>query len=296
MIRLGVIGLSEGNGHPYSWSAIFNGYDKSAMEDCGFPVIPRYLENQRFPQDAIPGAKVTHVWTQETKLSEKVATAALIPNVADKYIDLVGHVDAILLARDDAETHFEIAKPFLEAGLPIYIDKPMALTTKDANRMFDHQEYDGQIFSCSALRYAKEFKLSPFDSAKVGKVIRIKASSPKDWNKYSIHAIDPVLRMLGDRGEFSKASVTKSGDTTMLNTKHESGIEIQIATLGAQPVPIQIILYGTDGSITLQFKNTYDAFKAALQDFVDGIKTNTIRTHEDQILRAVSLIEAGYRA
>jgi hypothetical protein len=26
-IKLGIIGASKGNGHPYSWSAIFNGYD-----------------------------------------------------------------------------------------------------------------------------------------------------------------------------------------------------------------------------------------------------------------------------
>jgi len=25
MLKLGVIGMSEGNGHPYSWSAIING-------------------------------------------------------------------------------------------------------------------------------------------------------------------------------------------------------------------------------------------------------------------------------
>ena len=45
-LRLGVVGLSEGNGHPYSWSAIFNGCDMSFMKDCGFPVIPGYLAKQ----------------------------------------------------------------------------------------------------------------------------------------------------------------------------------------------------------------------------------------------------------
>ena len=39
-LRLGVLGLSEGNGHPYSWSAIFNGYDPQAMASCPFPDIP----------------------------------------------------------------------------------------------------------------------------------------------------------------------------------------------------------------------------------------------------------------
>ena len=33
-LRLGVVGLSEGNGHPYSWSAIFNGCDMAYMKDC----------------------------------------------------------------------------------------------------------------------------------------------------------------------------------------------------------------------------------------------------------------------
>ena len=42
-LRIGILGMTEGNGHPYSWSAMFNGYDPEEMETCGFPVIPRYL-------------------------------------------------------------------------------------------------------------------------------------------------------------------------------------------------------------------------------------------------------------
>ena len=35
-IRLGMIGMNDGNGHPYSWSAIFNGYDPIEMENALF--------------------------------------------------------------------------------------------------------------------------------------------------------------------------------------------------------------------------------------------------------------------
>ena len=31
-IKIGILGYTEGNGHPYSWSAMFNGYDKEIME------------------------------------------------------------------------------------------------------------------------------------------------------------------------------------------------------------------------------------------------------------------------
>ena len=30
-IRLGILGMTEGNAHPFSWSAIINGYDKEEM-------------------------------------------------------------------------------------------------------------------------------------------------------------------------------------------------------------------------------------------------------------------------
>ena len=95
-LRLGVVGLSEGNGHPYSWSAIFNGYDMAYMKDYGFPVIPKYLSRQSFPDDCIPNAHVTHVWTQGRAISEHVANASLIPNVEDCMEDMIGSVDAVL--------------------------------------------------------------------------------------------------------------------------------------------------------------------------------------------------------
>lgn len=26
-LKIGILGMTEGNGHPYSWSAMFNGFD-----------------------------------------------------------------------------------------------------------------------------------------------------------------------------------------------------------------------------------------------------------------------------
>ena len=58
-LRIGILGMTEGNGHPYSWSAMFNEYEKEPMEDCGFPVIPRYLEKQAPKTFGIEGAHIT---------------------------------------------------------------------------------------------------------------------------------------------------------------------------------------------------------------------------------------------
>lgn len=151
-LKLGLIGISPGNGHPYSWSAIINGYDAEAMEDCGFPAIPRYLEEQVWPEAQIAGAQVTHIWTQDAVKSRAIARASCISEVVNEPDDLIGLVDAILLARDDAAQHLTYAAPFLEAGVPIYIDKPIATNRVGLKALRSREQYPGQIFTCSALR------------------------------------------------------------------------------------------------------------------------------------------------
>jgi len=40
VVRLAFLGMNEGNGHAFSWSAIVNGgYDQEKMKECGYPII-----------------------------------------------------------------------------------------------------------------------------------------------------------------------------------------------------------------------------------------------------------------
>jgi len=292
-IRLGVIGLSPGNGHPYSWSAIFNGYDPVAMEECGFPVIPRYLEKQQFPGDAIAEASVTHVWAQDKKIASHIARAALIETVAEHYTDMIGRVDGVLLARDDAETHYEFAAPFLEAGIPIYVDKPLALTVTEAKQLLDRQRFPGQLFSCSALRYAKEFQLSATELAQIGRLRHIHATVPKDWDKYAVHVIEPLLLLAKERGVVERIQAWREGDSTTMAVTYSTGFQALISTLGSSQAPLALRVIGELGWKDMIFKDSYFAFKATLFEFVQGIIHRDERIHPDFMLEVVNLIEAG---
>ena len=295
-IKLGVIGLSDGNGHPYSWSAIFNGYDPREMGECGFPAIPRYLARQKWPEDAIAGALVTHVWTQDRKLSEHVARAARIPNVVDSFTDMMGKVDGLLLARDDADTHLKFASPYLEYGTPVYIDKPMALTVSDAERLFAMERYPGQIFTCSALRYAKEFKLSAELRAAIGSIRHIHALAPKDWNRYAIHVVEPMLVLAGEVGALRRSDVWHQDDVTVANLVWERGFRATVSTMGALPAPLALRIFGQNGWRELVFADSFHAFKAALSEFVQSVRDRDIRIPRQFVLDIVRIIEAGRQA
>ena len=212
-IRLGVLGMSPGNGHPYSWSAICNGYDKKFMDECPFPVIPAYLYKENYPQNFISDAVVTHIWTQDRKISEHVARASKIENIVDNYEDMIGKVDAVLLARDDAENHLEMSRPFLESGTMIYIDKPLAFDLKTAQEIFSLEQFEGQIFSCSALRYARELNETLDKISEVGNISYVEAHIIKLWNTYSAHIIDPVLRIIGDDNEIKDIKKFKNSNS-----------------------------------------------------------------------------------
>src|ERR687897_1959937 len=74
----------------------------------------------------LPGVSLTAVVDINRGRAEEVATAHGTRALFDAH-DLVGHVDAVTVAVPTA-VHAEIAIPFLEAGVPVVVEKPMART------------------------------------------------------------------------------------------------------------------------------------------------------------------------
>ena len=298
-LKLGIIGISEGNGHPYSWAAIFNGYNPGYMKNCQFPVITKYLEKQKFPQDSIKNAKVSHIWTQNKTLSKQIAKASNIKNIVNHYKDLIGQVDAILLARDDYQNHYKMSKPFIEAGLPIYIDKPLEINIKTAKKIFSLEQYKNQIFTCSALSYAKELQLTETNKKKLGKIKYIDACISKDWEKYGIHIVEPVLNIIEKNKIISKKTKIKQinsqsfGNKKLVNVNWNNDLTTSFLTLGTLKAPIKIRLFGTREHIELIFQDTFNAFKNALQTFINIINNKEKAPSKKFILKTIKIIEQG---
>ncbi|PIY79912.1 MAG: hypothetical protein COY81_00270 [Candidatus Pacebacteria bacterium CG_4_10_14_0_8_um_filter_43_12] len=292
-LTLGMIGLSPGNGHPYSWSAIFNGYDQSYMANCPFPIISQYLSKQSFPEDQIKQASVTHIWTQNKTTSNQIAKATFIPTIVDSYQDMIGQVDGILLARDDAENHLMFAKPFLEAGLPIYIDKPLAYDTKTAQKLFNLQQYKHQLFTASALAYSPEFILDSSQRAALGKIITINAVVIKDWLRYGVHVIEPVLKMINWQQPIQKVSVTSTKLTKVVTVAWQDGLVTTFQVLGDSSAPITIDLIGKDQSIRLVHTDTFTAFKNSLQHFIKSISKQNFPPSQEFVMQVINVIEQG---
>ncbi|MBL0356341.1 MAG: Gfo/Idh/MocA family oxidoreductase [Chitinophagaceae bacterium] len=291
-LKLGVIGMSEGNGHPYSWSAIFNGYDPQFMKDCPFPVIPAYLSKQQFPEDSLGHlAEVTHVWCPDKATATHIAAASRISYVVDGLQEMVGKVDAVLLARDDAATHYEYALPFLKAGIPVFIDKPLAIKIREAERIWAAQQRPNQVFSCSSLRYAKELLLTENEKESIGEIKMVEGSVMKKWETYAIHILEPLLSQLPKRGKLIDVkSINVSAKQVLVQWENVTGY---FKTTGNIPSPLEIKFFGEKGNITKTFSDSFNAFKNSLAAFIEVIQQPEKNIAKEETLELVTILEKG---
>lgn len=290
MFRLGIIGMSDGNGHPYSWAAIFNGYDADVMRTCPFPAIPKYLDEQKYPDDFLQDARVTHIWCDDRSQAEHIATAAKIETVVDHPEAMIGQVDGILLARDDARNHWRFASPFLRAGLPVYIDKPIAVTQDDAERLLALDPAGHSLFSCSALRYADELMLGPDELEALGDIRMIDAWTPKYWETYAVHMIEPLIAQFPMLDEIAAHKVQEREGVTQVVVTWRSGIVTRFTTHGAQPSAIGYKVQGAMAESEKTFSDSFGAFKKALEHFIGVARNGEANIPREQTRKIVEII------
>lgn len=294
--------MSSGNAHPYSWSAIINNFfDPAEINAAGYPGISTYLTAN---QDTlgVAGAQVTHVWTQDRVISESIARAARVSNVADDLTDLIGQVDAVLLTRDDPEQHVAMARPFIEAGLPLFIDKPLASTTADLNYFVEQVANGAFIMSCSSMRYATELRAVKNEFGLLGPLQLATAVGKKDWIKYGVHMLEGLFMLLDDVPTVSVRHVGRDGGDVVY-IDFANGFQATLHLFMDISLTFQVSLFGRDSWRLIEIKNWYGMFRDNITEFVRSVQEGAPRldfAKTERIIRTLiaaqdSLAQGGAR-
>lgn len=291
--KIAMLGMVEANGHPYSWSAMFNGYNKEAMEDCGYPVIPRYLEKEPPESFGVRGAKITHIWTDDPEDAKKVSKASLIPNIVEKPEDVIGEVDAVIIGTDKGWEHVWRAEPFVNAGLPVFVDKPLADNVDDLKTFIKWVKEGKMIMSSSSLRYTKEY-MPYFESTnELGKLRYINMTMAKSWERYGIHALEPVYKITGP----GYVSVQNTGgeNNNIVHLVHKDGIDVNLAVI-YDSAGSELKIVGTSDSVSVPMKDSYYSFHKQLDEYVAYLETGTRPYPFEETIELMEIIIAGIRS
>lgn len=295
-LKLAMLGMVDGNGHPYSWSAMFNGFEPHEMAKCPFPVIPQYLAKEPEENLSIPAAKVTHVWTDDPEDAPKVAAASRIPNVVERAEDVIGHVDAVIVATDKGHEHVERCRPFVEAGLPIFVDKPLVDNAPDLEQFRQWIVKEKRpILSSSSMRYCKEYMPYRASTHNLGELRYVTITTPKTWERYGIHALEGMYPVVGPG--FVSVRNTGTVERNVVHLKHERGFDVVvIATNDMYGSFGDLLLCGTKGSAYLKSMDSFFSFKAQLVAFVNYLRSGVYPFPFSETEELMKLIIAGIRS
>lgn len=287
--RIGIIGINDGNGHPFSYSAIINGFSEEGLAASGWPGIYAYVRRRHASDFGFDGWKVTHAWTQNPEVTKTLCAASQIPNGVDDYREFIGQVDAVILARDDYQNHFEIAKPFLEAGLSTFIDKPLGLDRDELRRYKPYLE-KGQLMSCSGMRYARELDEPRADLSAYGRIKLIRGSIGLNWENYGIHLLDAIFGMTAAH-PVSVQMFSETADSAFISL--DDGVVVQIDSLGDCARTFHLDIFGTNRTGAFDITDNFSMFRRMLWEFVESIRKGTPAIPAERTLETMRVLIAG---
>jgi predicted dehydrogenase len=184
---------------------------------------------------------------------------------------MIGEIDALILARDDPENHVVMARPFIEAGIPVFIDKPLAATSTDL-AFFERCVADGKfIMSCSSMRYAAESRAVRAELASLGSIELATVVGKKDWIKYGVHMLEGLFALLDDPKAVS-VQHTGSQHKDVVTIRFESGLIAAVCLFYNIAPTFQISLFGQHGWRLIEYSNWYAMFRDNLSGFIRSVR------------------------
>jgi predicted dehydrogenase len=132
------------------------------------------------------------------------------------YADLVGKIDGLIITARHGDNHYKYAKPYIESGIPMFIDKPITTREDEAVEFMRALKDRGvRISGGSSLKqdvYVKQLKeegLSSVGGATVGGYVRAPIQLENEYGGfyfYAQHLIEMVCEIFG---RFPKAALAK---------------------------------------------------------------------------------------
>ncbi len=202
MIRLGIIG-SE-NSHANAFASYFTN------------------------AELYPDIKAVGVAGDYPESNEKLAKQFGL-KVYDDFLDMLGEVDAVAVTSRDGSTHAKFARPFIEAGIPTFVDKPFCSNGEEAEKLLSLAKAKNvPVLGGSGLKLVTDVRLLA-NAAKLYReqlstaVLSAPLNMNNEWGGfyfYSAHLVEMCLTIFGYdpievtaiRGKDSVSAIVKYQD------------------------------------------------------------------------------------
>ncbi|HWD77247.1 MAG TPA: Gfo/Idh/MocA family oxidoreductase [Kribbella sp.] len=255
--------------------------------------IVRHLNVER-----IAGAtRVVALVGAEDERNRKLAAAGAVPRVVPSSQELLGEVDALIVTNRDGALHREYAVPFLEAGVPVWVDKPLAASTADARAILDAAKRGGApVTSYSAVRWVAD--ADALEAARVEDLQAITVTGPADPDSeysgiffYGIHAADLAQRLAP--GEPGPVEVERVGSTVVVRYRC-NGVLVTLQLVKPADhgrVPFHAELVGRTELVSSDVRLDSEYVVPGLKVFLNMLETGERPLDDATMLAPITVLE-----
>lgn len=299
-MRIAIVGTR--NGHAAVFGGFINGWapDAPTPERAGGYFDPYYhfYQYQRAEQVllsgspvALPGVRVSKIWSPDMEAARLVARACLIEGVAPSLEEACAGVDAVLILDGDPVEHAHQAAVALGAGLPTFIDKPMGADLDACRALYARARDNGApLFSSSGLRWSQELELArrEFSDSFHESIEAIYVKVPNRPDQYAIHGVEMANVILG--ADVREVRGHEANGRAVALLTYGSGQSAIIETLHRQARPSYcVVCYGERHTRLHHMYDTALPALGLLRAFVEMVRTGTPPVAEDEVLRIMEI-------
>lgn len=128
------------------------------------------------------------------------AKKAQLEKICASVEELAEFVDVGFIQGCNWDKHIAYAKPFIDRGKPVFLDKPIVGNLRDCRTLQELVNSGATIIGSSSVRYCKEIRaFLDLPEAERGKVLHVTMTVGADEFNYAIHALEGVCALVEAR-------------------------------------------------------------------------------------------------
>lgn len=281
-LRLGMIGLDTS--HATAFTQILNDPNEKSHVPGGRVVV------------AFKGGSrdIESSWSRVESYTKELQDRFGV-KIVDRIDELCAQVDAVLLESVDGRPHLEQARPVIKAGKPIFIDKPVAGSLRDAIEIFRlAREAKVPVFSSSAYRYYDS--LRELKKAEVGEIRGALSWGPAHaephhptlfW--YGVHPTEALFTLLGTGCDTVVCTATPDADVV---TGTWSGGRVgTLHALRKGATPHKVVVFGAKA--VAEQRPGPDSYAPLVGEVMKFFQTRVAPVSPEETLEIFAFMEAA---
>lgn len=175
--------------------------------------------------------------------------------------EMADKVDVGFIQACNWEKHLDHALPFIRAGKPVFIDKPIVGSMRDVKRLRELVKEGAIILGSSSARHAgeiQEFLNKPVEER--GEIVSIFGTCGMDNFSYSIHIVEILSELAGAKGiscTYGGCGTSSDGNKVEIyQIEFENGVTATYHTYIGGWRPFHLTIMTTKGSYQIAIDST----------------------------------------